>query len=221
MPLSSRLASLVLLALMALGLDVIAQDPAGRPDGPGAPPPRPGRPGDDENDFPPPPPPPPGGNPFMRALDLDDDGELSPDEIKKASNSLMSLDRNKDGKLTGAEIRPPRPGGPDGPGGPGGGPPGGGPGGGANITAFVDSFMKNDKNGDGKLTLNELPARLKTALDRGDTNKDKALERSEVEAMARRNNRGPAGRPPGGGPPGGGPPGGGPPGGGPPGREDF
>jgi hypothetical protein len=49
------------------------------------------------------------GPPLVAALDLDKDGEISADEIAKASESLKKLDKNGDGKLTPDEIRPPGP----------------------------------------------------------------------------------------------------------------
>lgn len=152
------------LALPALGLALCwstarAQPPdgppPGRPDGPppgrtDGPPPRGGRfePGQEGR-------PGPGGPPIIAALDLDHDGEISAAEIRRASESLRTLDRNKDGKLSPDELRPrpmgpgpdgpprgefdgPPPRGPGGPGGPGGpqgrgqgrgGPPRGGFGG--------------------------------------------------------------------------------------------
>ncbi len=57
-----------------------------------------GRPG-----FPPP--------PLLLALDTDRNGRISADEIKNATASLRSLDRNGDGDLTREELRPrpPRP----------------------------------------------------------------------------------------------------------------
>lgn len=73
-------------------------------------------------------------NPVVAALDADSDGVISAEEIKNASAALAKLDKNKDGKLTDDETRPPRPnfgpGGPEGrgPGGPEGrGPEGRGP----------------------------------------------------------------------------------------------
>ncbi len=55
---------------------------------------------------------------FVMALDVDQDGEISADEIKNAAKALLTLDKNNDGKLTEDEYRPQgnRPGG--GPGGP-------------------------------------------------------------------------------------------------------
>ena len=204
-----------------------AQEPGQRPPRPGAergeqdPAGRPPRPGDfgPEDGPPPPPPPPPPPNLIFLALDLDKDGEISSKELAKAATSLAKLDKNKDGIITEDEVRPPRP--PRrGPGDDFEGPPGGGPPRGGRATdpkALVDSVMKMDKNNDGKISSAELPERMTRMMTEGDTNKDGYLERSEVEALSKR--QGTQGRRRTG-PPGGGPPGGGPPGGGPPGRQD-
>ena len=79
----------------------------------------------------------PGGQrpvpPIIAALDTNKDGVIDADEISKAAESLKTLDKNGDGKLTEDEYRPARPegqgapGGQGGPGGKGGGQ--GGPGG--------------------------------------------------------------------------------------------
>ena len=50
--------------------------------------------------------------PLMEALDLDKDGVLSTEEIGKAMESLKTLDKNGDGKLTPEEYRPAFPPGP-------------------------------------------------------------------------------------------------------------
>jgi hypothetical protein len=47
----------------------------------------------------------------IAALDTDADGELSAAEIANASQALLTLDKNGDGKLTAEELRPPPPGG--------------------------------------------------------------------------------------------------------------
>ena len=52
---------------------------------------------------------PPHGGPLLRALDLDEDGALSVEEIENASASLLSLDGDGDGALAREELRPPRP----------------------------------------------------------------------------------------------------------------
>jgi hypothetical protein len=58
--------------------------------------------------------------PVIEALDLNKDGTIEAEEIAKASESLKTLDKNGDGKLTPDEFRPPRLGGPGGFQGPGG-----------------------------------------------------------------------------------------------------
>ena len=75
--------------------------------------------------------------PIIVALDADQDGTISAEEIKNAAAALRTLDKNKDGKLDQSELMPDMRGGRGrGFGGPGGGGPGfgrpggGGPGGG-------------------------------------------------------------------------------------------
>jgi Spy/CpxP family protein refolding chaperone len=68
-------------------------------------------------------------NPVIEALDLNHDGIIEAEEIAKASDSLKTLDKNGDGKLTPDEFRPPHAGGMGGFQGPGGQGRPGGPGG--------------------------------------------------------------------------------------------
>ncbi len=49
-------------------------------------------------------------NPIMRALDADQDGEISLSEIRAAAASLRLLDTNADGTLSFAELHPGLPG---------------------------------------------------------------------------------------------------------------
>ena len=46
------------------------------------------------------------GTPAFRALDGDDSGDLSTEEIAAAAESLAALDADGDGRLSGAELRP-------------------------------------------------------------------------------------------------------------------
>jgi Ca2+-binding EF-hand superfamily protein len=47
--------------------------------------------------------------PVVEALDIDQDGKLSAEELKNATESLLQLDANGDGELTGDEMAPPPP----------------------------------------------------------------------------------------------------------------
>lgn len=119
--------------------------------------------------------------PIMQALDKDEDGTLSSEEIDNAVAALKALDKNEDGKLTMEELMPMRgEGGFGGPGGPGGfgGPagPGGGP------EAMVARLMENDANGDGKLSQEELPERMAARMmERADEDGDGFLSKEEIE----------------------------------------
>jgi len=44
--------------------------------------------------------------------------------------------------------------------------------------------MSTDKDGDGKVTQEELPETMQRMLQRGDTNQDGAIDKAEAEAMA-------------------------------------
>ncbi len=79
----------------------LAQPPEGGRPGRGGPPGGPdGGPG---GDFAPHPP------PVIMALDVDRDHTLSAEEIKNAPEELLTLDKNKDGKLTEDEFAGPPP----------------------------------------------------------------------------------------------------------------
>jgi hypothetical protein len=124
----------------------------------------------------------------MKALDLDEDGRLSSSEIESAPKSLMKLDKNGDGVLSEDELRPEPgpwmnlagPGGPRGPGGPGAGMPGGGP------AMLLRLFENRDKDGDGKLSGDEIPEQMRERIGMLDENGDGAIEKSEVEKMRAR-----------------------------------
>ena len=60
---------------------------------------------------------------------------------------------------------------------------------------MVARIMSNDKNGDGKVTKEELPEAMRRILDRADTNKDGAIDKAEAQAMTERIRSGRGGRP--------------------------
>ena len=66
--------------------------------------------------------------PITAALDVDQNGELSVDEVANAANVLAKLDKNGDSKLTPDELLPQGPPPRKGGGGPGAGGPGAGQG---------------------------------------------------------------------------------------------
>lgn len=150
-------------------------------------------------------------HPLLAAIDKNGDGELSEEEIDGAIIALKTLDRNKDRRLDASELRPNMPvmmgsgmmGGGFPPGGPEGGRGGnnqGGPG------AMLERMLAMDANGDGRLSADELPERMKPMLERSDANKDGFLDRGELQAIAAQRLPQPGqGGPEGGRPPGGNP----------------
>ena len=125
----------------------------------------------------------PGGMPpfpVMMALDANKDGEISADEINNATAALKKLDRNLNGKLDRDELMPDF----GGRGGFGGGTGGQGQGfGGGNMATFL--LERYDADKDGKLTGDEIPERMRERAESADTNKDKSLDKAELEAMGR------------------------------------
>jgi EF hand len=55
---------------------------------------------------------------------------------------------------------------------------------GLTVDQIVERIMSFDKNGDGKITKEELPERMQDLIARGDTNKDGALDKEEVQKLA-------------------------------------
>ena len=62
----------------------------------------------------------------------------------------------------------------------------GGPRPNADPSELVATIMAFDKNGDGKLGVNELPARMEALIDRADMNKDGFVSPAELTEYARR-----------------------------------
>lgn len=101
--------------------------------------------------------------PVFKAMDKDENGELSAEEIAAAPAALLTLDKNGDGKLSAEEIRPvmqPR--------------------GETPAQTAHRTFEAFDKNTDGKLTAEELPERMKPMIERADENKDGTVTEEEL-----------------------------------------
>lgn len=104
----------------------------------------------------------------LQALDLDHDGKLSSAEIKVASDSLLTLDRNGDGMLTNDELseRPENAGAPS--------------------EELLKQLMTFDKTGKGYLVAEDLPERMQGVFKRGDVNHDGKLMPAEILVMSGR-----------------------------------
>ncbi len=124
--------------------------------------------------------------PIMKALDLDEDGQLSASEVENASKSLMKLDKNGDGVISAEEMRPEpgpfmgsmegagqRPGGADGRNAP-------------NPAMMMRMFENRDENKDGKLSGEEIPPQMRERLSMIDENGDGAIDKAEMEKSMRR-----------------------------------
>ena len=126
--------------------------------------------------------------PLMKALDADEDGEISTKEIDYAVAALKTLDKNKDGKLTAEELRPDF----------GRGERrfgrSGGIGNRVDADAGTKRLMERDKNKDGKLAHDEVPERLHRMFDRADSDEDGFLSKEEVSKMLGHRGRGRGGR---------------------------
>ena len=103
----------------------------------------------------------------MAVLDRNGNGKLEPEEIDLAVASLRKLDKNKDGNVTWEEIggsqRSDRPQG----------------------SSRQPNFSDLDKDGDGKISKEEAPERMKERFDRIDQNGDGFIDAKEQEALLR------------------------------------
>ncbi|MEX2310802.1 MAG: EF-hand domain-containing protein [Pirellulales bacterium] len=112
----------------------------------------------------------PPSNAMFSLIDADGDGVINKVELRKAIKALKSLDTDNDGNITLAEVAAA-----DGQARPGG-------------NAEVDRMMKElDKNGDGKLTEDEVPPHMLPMLAGADRNQDRAIDRDELAAAMQQN----------------------------------
>ena len=126
--------------------------------------------------------------PIMKVLDTDQDGTLSATEIANASKALLQLDKDGDGIISAEEMRPDMskmPGGLAGP----------GPNGIGNGPMMGKVFESRDANGDGKLTGDEIPERMRDRLNMVDKDGDGSISKSEFAAVAARMEDGAGKRP--------------------------
>ena len=126
--------------------------------------------------------------PIMKVLDTDQDGMLSATEIANASKALVQLDKDGDGIISSEEMRPDMSKMPGGLAGPGANGIGNGP-------NMGKMFETRDANGDGKLTGDEIPERMRDRLNMVDKDGDGSISKSEFAAMAARMEDGAGKRP--------------------------
>lgn len=131
-------------------------------------------------------------NPIFEAIDTDGDGMISKKELRSAIAQIKKLDTDGDGNISLAEASSPgMAGGQLGPAAAGGqfGDP----------NQMIASLMQNDKNGDGKLTADEIPGPMaQQMIQQGDKDGDGALSKDELAAAMQQGMQNGAGNWPGG-----------------------
>lgn len=165
----------------------------GRPGGPGAR--GEGRPGSPEGRRPGG----PGGMPsfddMFNRLDANGDGKITKDEAReRMKEQFDKVDANSDGGIDKDEMRKAaeqmrggRPGGPEGRPGPGGPEGRRGPGGpGGEGQRGPGGLMRLDTDGDGKISKEEAPERMRENFERFDANGDGFIDQSDMEKMMER-----------------------------------
>ena len=136
---------------------------------------------------------------ILQSLDTNRDGQLSPEEVAAATETLQKLDRDGNGRLSadelaiprerrerdngraegrrrgpaGADAPPQRPGRDRGPRNPEN-----------DGERFIQRLMSFDDNKDGQLSKEELPERMQRILERHDRDENGKLDRTELQDMA-------------------------------------
>jgi Ca2+-binding EF-hand superfamily protein len=123
-------------------------------------------------------------SPGFQALDLNQDRVISAEEIANSGESLKKLDQNSDGKLSADEVRPHFQGRGEGRGRGGRGGDGPGEATGPSADELVNTLMAFDKNGDGKLSKDEVPERMQGLFARADGDHDGVLTAEEIRKSA-------------------------------------
>ena len=122
---------------------------------------------------------------MMQRSDRNGDGRLTLDEVdERTALMLATADTNGDKAIDRAELEAAmrqRMGG--GQFGGGGGPFGGG---GFDPRQMTERMMANDRNGDGKISADEVPPQMQGMLRGADQNNDGAIDASEIEQATRR-----------------------------------
>ena len=134
--------------------------------------------------------------PFFRMLDEDRDGQVSTAEIDQWAAKFKDFDGDDDGLISPEEMRSAVAKAREAFGGPRGGGPGDRPRGprpdGQQPGRGLERLFERDADGDGKLSAEELPEPLQDRLERLDANGDGLLDREELaQARRRRGQRGP------------------------------
>ena len=136
---------------------------------------------------------------ILQSLDTNRDGQLSPEEVAAATETLQKLDRDGNGRLSADELAIPR----ERRGRDNGRPEGrrrrraeadappqrperdqGSPNRENDGERFIQRLMSFDDNKDGQLSKEELPERMQRILERHDRDENGKLDRNELQNMA-------------------------------------